>query len=226
MKLQQLKTFKLKHKVGIIAMGLLSLFGCGQKSSLTQADTDLLNKLNFKQELISEITELTKSELKQLPAIDHETGDILNDKPFEGVYSEASEKAIDYVKRLKSKFRKNGYLIFVFEGQDDKKHVAVIKGTDELDILRYRRTDGINYDLENDDIVKKVSEWKTRYGLIVIGCSRDWLQLEFDKLPTDINAFAKEVYEFCPDSVDQGVGTLDKLTEAIKEMNGVWLWWD
>jgi hypothetical protein len=217
----------MEKKILIITMGLFSLFSCGQKSNLTSAETNLLKKVNFKAELISEIKELTKGDLKQLPAIDHETGEILNDKFFEGVYLEASdEKAYDYVKRLKSKYRENGYLIFVFEGEDGKKNVAIIKGTDDLDILRYRRTDGINYDLENDDIVKKVSEWKTKYGLIVIGCSRDWLQVEFDKLPTDINVFAKEVYEFCPDSVDQGVGTLDKLKEAINEMNGIWLWWD
>ncbi|WP_410795624.1 DUF4253 domain-containing protein [Parabacteroides sp. FAFU027] len=71
-----------------------------------------------------------------------------------------------------------------------------------------------------------MSEWKAKYGLIIIGCSGDWLQIEFDKLPTDLDAFAKEVYEFCPDSVDQGVGTIDKLKQTIKEMKGVWLWWD
>ncbi|WP_366094680.1 DUF4253 domain-containing protein [Flavobacterium sp.] len=101
-----------------------------------------------------------------------------------------------------------------------------MKGSDDLDIIRYRRTDGINYDLENEDVVNKISEWKSKYGLTVIGCSRDWLQIEFDKLPTNIDAFAKEVYEFCPDSVDQGVGTIDRLKDAIKEMNGLWLWWD
>ena len=211
----------------IITIGIFSLFGCGQKNSLTQTETELLNKLTFKAELLTELKNLTKTELRQLPAIDQETGDVLNDNFFNGVFIETSEEnAVGFVKKLKNKFRENGYLIFVFEGEDAKKNVAVIKGADDLDILRYRRTDGINYDLENEDIIKKISEWKTKYGLIVIGCSRDWLHVEFDKLPSDIDAFAKEVYEFCPDSVDQGVGTIAKLKEAIKEMNGVWLWWD
>ena len=208
-------------------MGLFSLFGCGQKNSLAKTETELLNKLTFKTELLTELKSLTKNELKQLPEIDQETGEVLSDKFYNGIFSETTEeKAVEFVKKLKTKYRENGYLIFVFEGEDDKKNVAVIKGTDDLDILRYRRTDGINYDLENEDVVKKISEWKSKYGLIVIGCSRDWLQIEFDKLPTNIDAFAKEVYEFCPDSVDQGVGTIDKLKEAIKEMNGLWLWWD
>jgi hypothetical protein len=50
--------------------------------------------------------------------------------------------------------------------------------------------------------------------------------LKFDKLPSDLDAFSKEVYKFCPDSVDQGVGTVENLKPAIKEMNGLWLWWD
>lgn len=208
-------------------MGLFSLFGCGQKSKLTQTETDLLKKIDFNTELATELKDLTNKDFKQLPAIDEETGDVLNGKYFNGVYSETTEnKAIDYVKKLKSKYRENGYLIFVFESEDNKKNVAVIKGKDDLEILRYRRTDGINHDLENDDVVKKIFEWNSKYGLIVIGCSRDWLQVEFERLPTDLDAFAKEVYEFCPDSVDQGVGTIDKLKEVIKEMKGVWLWWD
>ncbi len=92
--------------------------------------------------------------------------------------------------------------------------------------MRYRRTDGINHDLENKDVVNKISEWKSKYDPIVIGCSRDWLQIEFDKLPSDINTFANEVYEFCPDSVDLVVRTVDKLKQAIIEMKCVWLWWN
>lgn len=208
-------------------MGLFSLFGCSQKSNLSKVETELINKINFKTDLLTELKSLTNSDLKLLPAIEQETGDIFNDKLYDGIYSETSEeKAIGFVKKLKNKFRENGYLIFVFEGDDDKKSVAVIKGTDDLDILRYRRTAGINYDLENENVVKRISKWKTKYGLIVIGCGRDWLQIEFVKLPTDLNVFAKEVYKFCPDSVDQGVGTIDKLKETIKEMNGLWLWWD
>lgn len=219
--------FKMIQKLTIITMGLFSLFGCGQKNSLTKTETELLNKLTFKTELLTELKSLTKTELKQLPAIDQETGDVLDDQFYNGIFSETTEeKAVEFVTKLKTKYRENGYLIFVFEGEDDKKNVAVIKGTDDLEILHYRRTDGINYDLENEDVVKKISEWKSKYGLIVIGCSRDWLQIEFEKLPTDIDTFAQEVYEFCPDSVDQGVGTIDKLKEAIKEMTGLWLWWD
>lgn len=209
-----------------VAIGLVLMFGCGLKNNLTQAEVILLREINFNAQLISEIKALTNSDIKQLPEIEKETAEVL-DTYFGGIYSEAVEvKCIDIVKRLKPKFRKKGYLIFVSESEDFKKNVAVIKGTDELDILRYRVTNGINYGLKNDDLIKKVTEWKSRYGLVVIGCSLDWFQLEFDRLPEDLDKFANEVYEFCPDSVDQGVGSVDALRKAIKETRGVWLWWD
>jgi hypothetical protein len=217
----------MKQKLVILIMGLFPFFGCVQKSNLVKTESDLLTEINFESALMAEVKKATGNELKQLPGIDQETGDVFNDKYYDGIYSETTEnKAVECVKRLKSKFREKGYLIFLFEGEDDKKHVAVIKGNDDLDILRYRRTDGINYGLENDDIVQKISEWKSKYGLIVIGCDRDWLHVEFDNMPANLDEFADEVYKFCPDSVDQGVGTIDKLKQAIMEMKGVWLWWD
>lgn len=206
-------------------MGILSFFGCGAKD-LSPKETELVNKLDFNIELMKELKKETKNGLIQLPAIDQETADVL-DEFYNGIYASVSEeKANSIVKKLKEKFRAKGYLIFAFTKEEDSKCIGVIKGTNDLDILRYRRTDGINHDYENDDIVAKISEWNERFGLTVIGCGRDWLELEFKKLPTDLDAFSEEVYEFCPDSVDQGVGEVENLKALIKEMNGIWLWWD
>lgn len=223
----QIHIFKMKQKLVILIVGLFPFLGCEQKSNLTETETDLLKQVNFEAGLIAEVKKTTNTELKQLPAIDQESGDVFNDKFFDGVYSETTEnKALACIKHLKSKFREKGYLIFLYEGEDGKRNVAVIKGKDDLDILRYRRTDGINYGLPNEDIVERISQWKSKYGLIVIGCGRDWLHVEFDKMPANLDEFADEVYKFCPDSVDQGVGTIDNLKQAIREMKGIWLWWD
>lgn len=206
-------------------MGILSFFGFGA-NSLSPKETELVHKLDFNIELMSEFKKETNSELIQLPAIDQETAEVLEEF-YNGIRSSISEeKANSIVKKLKPKFRTNGYLIFVFSGEEDSKSIGVIKGTNDLDILRYRRTDGINHDYENEDLVSKISEWNDKFGLIIIGCGRDWLELEFKKLPADLDAFSEEVYEFCPDSVDQGVGEVENLKLMIKEMNGVWLWWD
>ncbi|MFB9076046.1 DUF4253 domain-containing protein [Flavobacterium procerum] len=217
----------MKQKLLIAALGLFLLSNCDKKNNQPETESKTEKSTNSEADLLKELKDLTQNDLKKLPAIDQETGEILSDKFYDGSYSETTEdKAVEIVKKLKSKFRDSGYLVFVFEGDDSKKGVAVIKGTDDLDILKYRRTDGINYGLENTAIVEKISEWKSKYGLVVIGCGRDWVHIEFDKLPADLDAFSKEVYKFCPDSVDQGVGSLENLKPAIQEMHGLWLWWD
>lgn len=206
-------------------MGILSFFGCGGKDLLPK-ETELMNKLDFNIELMKELKKETNNELVQLPAIDQESGEVSSEL-YNGVHSSISEeKANSIVKKLKEKFRTKGYLIFVYTGEEDSKSIAVIKGTNDLDILRYRRTDGVNHDYANEDIVAKLSEWNDKFGLTVIGCGRDWLEVEFKKLPTDLDAFSQEVYKFCPDSVDQGVGEVSNLKFMIQQMNGIWLWWD
>lgn len=206
-------------------MGILSFFRSGEKA-LTAKETALVMRLGFDPELMKELKQVTNSELIQLPEIDPETGDVLHGC-FNGIHAGIAEKkANTVVKKLKEKFRSAGYLLFVFTGEDDAQSIAVLKGSNDLEILRYRKTDGCNYDYENEDIIAKIAEWDQQYGLVVLGCGRDWLELEFKKLPEDLNAFAEEVYAFCPDSVDQGVGEVENLKEVIEETQGVWLWWD
>jgi hypothetical protein len=205
---------------------LFSLCGCAQ-NDLTSAETALAKSLNFDSSIFTELKAATGKEAKQLPAIDEETGEVDDSKKFNGIYFESSEgEAEGIAKKLKSKLREQGYLVFGFDDGASGVSVAVIKGTDELDILRYRRTDGINYDFDNADVVKKIAEWHKKYGVSIIGCGRDTAQIEFAKLPANLTQFSKEVYKFCPDVVEQGVGDIEALPAAIEEANGITLWWD
>lgn len=203
------------------------LFLCSCKgNNLTLKEQALVKKLNFDTELMVLLKKQTLSELRQLPIFDDQTGEITKGV-YKGVYSKVRKDG-DYktVKSLKDKFRAKGYLIFTFIDEKDNEAIAVIKGTDELDIVRYRKTDGINYNLQNKDVVAKLQKWKSKNDFNVLVCGRDMLQLEFKTLPNDLDAFASDVYKFCPDIVDQGVGDLKKLKAAIIEMNGLYLWWD
>ncbi len=42
----------------------------------------------------------------------------------------------------------------------------------------------------------------------------------------DLQAFAEDLYAFCPEIVDQGVGSMDQLAESIDILGTVELWWD
>jgi len=95
---------------------------------------------------------------------------------YNGIFSKTLiDDNYTIVKKLKDKFKEKGYLIFTFIDEKDEPKIAVIKGTDELDIVRYRRTDGINYNLENIDVVEKLEKWKSKNDLNILVCGRDWL---------------------------------------------------
>ena len=104
--------------------------------------------------------------------------------------------------------------------------IAVLANTDSFFYLQTVRINGINYDIEHADVMKRLRKWDDLYGLRLYGAGMDWLQAEFDTPPRDWAAFAEEVYEFCPDVVDQGTGSVEALATELKKIRGVYLWWD
>lgn len=60
----------------------------------------------------------------------------------------------------------------------------------------------------------------------IVGAGGDWIEAEFVNQPKHMQVFAEEVYEFCPDVVDQGTDTVEALAEEMQETNLLFLWWD
>jgi Domain of unknown function (DUF4253) len=103
--------------------------------------------------------------------------------------------------------------------------IAVVK-TGDYGYLEIVGTDAVNYDLDHAAILERYKQWDKKYGLKLVGAGGDWLEVELEHRPGDWQAFAAEVYEFCPDSVDQGAGDVESLARELKDGNAVYLWWD
>lgn len=112
------------------------------------------------------------------------------------------------------------------ERHDDKVEIVVGKGESQFDILRLARTDACNFDMDTEDLIQKLESWHFSWGIDIIRAETDTIELTLAKMPADTHAFANEVYEFCPDIVDQGVGSVDALEEVIKDYKHIYLWWD
>lgn len=146
----------------------------------------------------------------------------------EGVTASVSkEKAEDAVHRLRPALAPKGYIPYITDvmGNDAKK-ITIIKGKDPYRILEIMQTNGVNYNIDNKAVIEKLKEWESRYSTVILGASMDWVCLEFTTVPSDLPQFAKEVYAFCPDSVDQGVGSVEALAGEIKKSKQLFLWWD
>jgi hypothetical protein len=104
--------------------------------------------------------------------------------------------------------------------------LAVIEGKDQYDILRAAATDGANYQLDTGAIIKELKAWDSEFGIDIWQAETDTIQLHLKRLPKDVPAFAKRVYKFCPDIVDQGVGSVAALARDIAAKKSITLWWD
>jgi Domain of unknown function (DUF4253) len=99
-------------------------------------------------------------------------------------------------------------------------------GKSQFDILRLAATDAVNYDMLTEDIIEKLTDIDRRFGIDIVQAGTDTLAFKLLSSPEDISAFAQEIYDFCPDIVDQGVETVEALSEGIAITGYVPLWWD
>ena len=89
-----------------------------------------------------------------------------------------------------------------FEGQ---ALVVFFRYPNKTPLLWARGTNGANYDVGPQELIDRLQAWSTRSAFRLVGAGVDWVELHFERLPTDLRAFAQEVYSFCPDTLDQGI---------------------
>lgn len=104
--------------------------------------------------------------------------------------------------------------------------LVVGAGDDQFSILRIAAADAANHGKTTEDLIARLQLWDAAYGIDIWQAGTDTVQLRFKKVPVDLGRFAKEVYEFCPDIVEQGVGSVSALEKEIRRTQSLFLWWD
>jgi len=138
------------------------------------------------------------------------------------------EKSDSILASLRRKLLPKKYLAFVIEINAGLKadKIGFIKGTDQYEILRIMHTNGDEYDISNQDVIDRLQDWEKISSFEIIGADNDWVEIEFRRLPKDLKAFVKEVYEFSPDAVDEGPGTIEGLMKELNKTKRLFLLWD
>ncbi|WP_108672336.1 DUF4253 domain-containing protein [Peribacillus acanthi] len=149
-----------------------------------------------------------------------------------GVSFMASLQGIeDLVMNLQSKLRPFGLIVIILErsfGLKKACKIGVIPENDPFEILKILQTNGENSGISNHDILVKLKDWNKRYPFDLIGVNHDWVEIQFSYLPEgdELISFAKEIYAFCPDIVEQGSESIEGLIEELTETKNLFLWWD
>jgi hypothetical protein len=192
--------------------------------SLANDELQLLKKLDFSTKLLSKIKPINTNKITQLHKVYTECADEFDDEYFEGVFLSCSEREAKMaIHDLKHEFQQQGYLIFRNDSDHLGSGLAVIKGSEPWDILRYRQTDGCNYGLDTEAIINKLRDWEVTE---VLGVGRDWVEFDFGRFADDEMALATELYEFCPDIIEQGLGSVEELADCLDVSTQITLWWD
>jgi len=194
-------------------------------ATLSPYAEELARVLKFDHQVLLLVKEETQGHIQRLVGFDEPGYQII----APGIAAPVPEDRTDHVlAELRQKLVPLGYLPFVVEINAGIKtdRIGVLKGTDPYEILRIMHTDGDEYDISNQDVIDRLKEWEKISSFDIIGADSDWVELEFKTLPKDLKSFAEEVYDFSPDTVDQGPGNTEGLMKELRKTNRLFLWWD
>lgn len=229
----------------VILLLIVACASCGSKPSgenvkktytLTAGEKQLCDSLNIDTALIVLLREETSAKLGVfipdpiwVVMDDGSTAEMPSN--LAAIYFEANVNAAKkIIDELSEEFQAKGHTIYVCEenfGIDNvPDKVAIVPTTDKYAILQETGTDGINYDIDNDSLLKIIRVFDQKYDLTLIGANYDWCEFTFEKEPTNWLDMAEECYAVCPDIVDQGTGSVDELAEELKRTKTLYFWWD
>lgn len=214
---------------------LLILFSCNSNSqikvlkeynfkSLSENERVICDNLEFDKDLVLIVKNYVLDSMQSTP----ETDSVYNNFLKKGLCTRSySETDYEFVLAHKEQFRKKGYLLFIFGNEKNlSNYIAILKGNNELDLIKWSRTNAINYGINNKKLYNKFAKWKVENDFWILGVGLDFIFIKFKGKIKNVSAFANEVAEFCPDAISQGAGDLLSLNSLIKQMNGMYFWWD
>jgi hypothetical protein len=105
--------------------------------------------------------------------------------------------------------------------------IAVHRPADVLDAVGWMGA--ANYDGDPLNMTTVLRSWEQRFDAYVVGLGPDTLTLAVGRPPRDLSsalAIAAEHYAFCPDNVQQGVGTIREYAESLVGADQWPFWWD
>jgi hypothetical protein len=146
------------------------------------------------------------------------------------IFPANAAQAQKIISGLSAALRVKGFTIFLLDqrfgigGKPDI--VAVVKTVNQYRILHQVQTDGINFDINNDSLLSIVQQFDSRYSLRLIGAGGDWCEFDIQQPPANWMQIANEAYLVCPDIVEQGTGSVEKLAEEMKRTRRLYFWWD
>ena len=111
----------------------------------------------------------------------------------------------------------------------DNVYIVTLPTNDWTTAPAYLRWGGWNACPPPEYHVAAFRSWRDRYGAELVGMSSDTLNIKVVSRPAhreEAQSLAREQYEYCPDIVDQGTGSVEVLAEGLLSSDWWGFWWD
>ncbi len=197
----------------------------GTPVTLSPYAEELARIINFDRQVLIMVKEESHERIQRLVGYDEDGYQIIAPGIAVSVPEDKSEGILAALRRKLTPLNYRAFVVEMNAGLKVDK-IGVLKGTDQYEILRIMHTDGDEYDITNQDVIDRLREWEKISSFDIIGADYDWVEIEFKRLPKDLKAFAEEVYDFSPDAVDEGPGTVEGLIGDLKRTSRLFLLWD
>jgi len=209
----------------LVLAALLLLAAAEPPCGLSAAEERIAGQIGFEKDIILLVKREARGPVHRLTGYDEEGYQIMANGLTVAVPRGRSEQVLW---SLRDKLKPLKYMAFIVEINDTLKidKIGVIKGTDQYDILTVMHTNGDEDDVSHDDVIEKLKGWGKRCTFDILGAENDWVEIEFRIMPRDLKDFADDVYDFSPDTVDEGSGSLSALIKEINVTRRLMLWWN
>lgn len=209
----------------LVPAAMLLMAAAIPQKDLSPSELNLAAQIGFDLDVLLLVKEEAMSPLHRLSGYDEDGYQIMATGIVVSVPWNRSDQVLW---SLREKLKPRNYMAYRIEINNSLKvdRIGIIKGTDQYEILRIMHTNGDDVDVSNEDVIAKLKQWEKRTRFEIVGAENDWLEIEFRTMPQDLKAFAEDVYEFSPDTVDEGTGSLSELVKDISATKRLVLWWD
>jgi len=139
-----------------------------------------------------------------------------------------TERADQILKEQQRKFLKRGcYLLKSDRGHTSGKDtLTLLPTTSRAEVLAAYQTNGANCEVYTPDVIRWLDELEKTQPFVMTGAGFDWCEGTFTKPLVNSKKLAKQIYEFCPDIVDQGTQDVSRLALELKKTQRFFFWWD
>ena len=139
------------------------------------------------------------------------------------------ERVESVLKEAHADFLARGVYLFRYQqnfginGDPDK--VGLLPTTDYSAVMAMMHTNGDNYNIGTDGVIAWMKELEQEQSFLLTGIGFDYIEGVFTGPVKAPQRLADRMYQFCPDIVDQGVGSVNDLAREL-EKGDLYFWWD